>query len=255
MKNEEYDFAIKKLEEKFIEIKEKGWIKGVGRGTSNAGDTFEFYLGKEKENFPIADFYGIEIKTRSATNPKTAINLFTSIPYGSDFFEIKRILDVYGVFDDKRPGMKKFNGEVYATFYKHMYANDYKFKLKVDYIEKKLKLLAYNEKINEIDESSYWPFEIIEQKINNKLKCLALVKVKKKKENFEDYFMYESLKIYKFKGISRFFELIEKGYISVCFCIGGFYNEKFSHRIHDHGTSFRIKESDIEKLFIKYKEL
>lgn len=51
------------LNEEFKRIHNLGWIKSKSHGSGNVGITFEYLLGKERENFPIADYNGIEIKT------------------------------------------------------------------------------------------------------------------------------------------------------------------------------------------------
>ena len=58
------DKSIALLQQKFKEIKQKGYIKSVRRGSTGIGATFESLLGKPEESFEIPDFYGIEIKTQ-----------------------------------------------------------------------------------------------------------------------------------------------------------------------------------------------
>ena len=47
------------LNEKFKRINNLGWIKSKSHGSGNVGITFEYLLGKERENFPIADYNGL----------------------------------------------------------------------------------------------------------------------------------------------------------------------------------------------------
>lgn len=58
------DNNIIKLKKIFDGIANKGWIMSSQKGTSGVGITFEKLIGKNKENFEIPDFEGIEIKTK-----------------------------------------------------------------------------------------------------------------------------------------------------------------------------------------------
>lgn len=57
------------------------------------------------------------------------------------------------------------------------------------------------------------------------------------------------MEIYKLKSFSTFIDLIEKGIIKVQFKIGRFKKGKRMGEIHDRGTGFQIKTSDLTKLF------
>ena len=55
--------SIKNLKEKFNEVKNMGYVKGIKqKSQGNSGLTFEKLIGKENDNFQIADYDGIEIK-------------------------------------------------------------------------------------------------------------------------------------------------------------------------------------------------
>lgn len=100
-----------------------------------------------------------------------------------------------------------------------------------------------------INKSIYWDFEDIISVVKRKLNYLALVKYDSKLINNEKYFKYTNISFYKFKGVDKFFELIEKGFIRVYICLGVF---KSGHKIgkeHDHGITFGIKECDLLKLY------
>ena len=43
----------------FNEVKKKGWVKSLRKGDTGVGYTFETLIGKEEENFPIADYGSI----------------------------------------------------------------------------------------------------------------------------------------------------------------------------------------------------
>ena len=65
---------IKKLNSKFLSIKNQGWIETLRNCNSGIGYTFETLIGKTEENFPVPDYEGIEIKTtRYKSNAITKI--------------------------------------------------------------------------------------------------------------------------------------------------------------------------------------
>ncbi len=80
---------IKKLKKEFHTIKKMGWVKSVNEGKGSIGLTFENLLGKEKENFELPDYLGIELKTHQKYS-KSYTTLFNATPDGRYLFEIKR---------------------------------------------------------------------------------------------------------------------------------------------------------------------
>src|SRR5574344_1579438 len=85
------------LYDKFVEIKQKGWIKGDKKNRGSAGIIFEKLLKNSYNNFELPDYNGIEIKTKSSSREKY-ISLFSAVP-DSFLFEIKRIVEQYGYPD------------------------------------------------------------------------------------------------------------------------------------------------------------
>ena len=92
------DTNIELLQRKFQEIKNMEYVKSIRKGNTGIGATFEYLLGKNEENFEIADYYGIEIKTKRSYS-KAYINLFNAVPTGSGYYEVKRLRDTYGYPD------------------------------------------------------------------------------------------------------------------------------------------------------------
>lgn len=95
--------SIEELQNKFNEIKEMGYVKGISQNNKgNAGLTFEKLIGKYNDNFQIADYKGIEIKVKNNFNFKNKykyISLFSLVPSNCFGFELKRIRDSYGTPD------------------------------------------------------------------------------------------------------------------------------------------------------------
>jgi len=67
---------LEEFKQKFIEIKNKGFVRSLRKGPTGVGYTFESLLGIKENNFATPDIQGIEIKThRIGSN--NLITLFT----------------------------------------------------------------------------------------------------------------------------------------------------------------------------------
>ncbi len=234
------------LKDQFQRIKKKGWIPSCTKGHSGVGITFEKQLGKETENFEIADYRGIEIKTK-CSNREPYISLFNATP-DSYLFEIKRLQEKYGYPDKEYPQFKILNVSLYCT--RKVYINkNYIGNLTVDYEQKNVILNVFNGEYKLIDNLSKWSFEMLEEKIYRKLKYLAFVKADRKYELGQIYFRYRTVQFYQLKGFDAFLKLIEKGFIRITFSIGVYKKGRKFGQIYDHGTTFSIREDALEMLF------
>lgn len=231
-------------------IEKKGWVKSVTKGNSGVGLTLEYLLGKEKENFELPDYKGIEIKTKYSEK-ETYITLFNATP-DSYLFETKRLVNNYGYPDKKMPEYNVLN--VYATGNrKTKIPSNYYLKLNVDRKNKKVILNVYDKNKELIDTNTAWSFEILKEKIERKLQLLAIVKAERKWDPItkDVFFKYNQVKFYQLKSFEAFIGLIEIGLIRVVFKIGVYKEGRKKGQIYDHGTGFTIQEFNIENLFKK----
>ncbi len=237
-----------KLKNKINEIKKLGWIKCENSYSNIAGIKFEKLLGKEIENFPIPDFNGIEIKTKCKSS-KSKITLFSATP-DSFLFENKRIVELYGYPDKQLPQYKVLNNHVSSKTLTYI-GNNHNLGIEVDWENRKVILNVYYGQLQLIDNLTSWSFDLIEEKINLKLKKLCYVKADKINYKNNTYVKYSNDSYYKMKSIKTFFELIENGNIWITFKLGVFKSGKKIGKLHDHGTSFEIYEKDLELLYDK----
>lgn len=235
------------LKNKFDKIKKTGWIKSVRNDTGGIGVTFEKLIGVEENSLEIPDYRNIEIKTKRAYS-KSYTNLFNCTPTGPHYHEVERLKEKFGYPDKILKEYKVLNTSVYATEKNKVGLNFY-FKLQVDKKQNKIFLLVFDKQNNLIEDIVYWDFDILREKIFRKLKTLAFVKALVKRKNNEEYFKYYDIKIYKLKDFDTFISLLELGIIRVSFKISIFKSGNKFGQIHDHGTSFNIKECDLNKLY------
>ena len=245
MQNEE-ELNIIELLDKFDEIASKGWVESRRSHNTGIGKTFEDLLEKDEDNLADPDYKGIEVKThRSASESYTS--LFTASPTGPEKSENTRLREAYGNLDPES-NLKTLHSSIFATR-KTNYFNTYKFQVEVDRTEEKVFLLVFNMDYELIERRTYWTFEELNKRLERKLKLLSFVDGKNKIENGKEYFKYEKMTICKFKDFDKFLKALENGTIMLDIRIGVYASGKNKGKTHDHGTGFRIKESNLEEIY------
>jgi len=236
------------LKTKFEDIKKLGWIESMRKGTTGIGYTFETLLGKSEESFPIPDFGEIEIKTQHI-NSKECTTLFNANPDGDYLFPIKNLHEKYGFPDKKNPNYKVFFAAVYS--YANYAGKNYRFRLHIDKKRELIRLIAIDRAGNMIDTKTTWSFKMLKEKLNCKLKYLAIVKANSRYKNEKFYYKYEKINFYKLKGFDTFLQLIEEGIIRITFKVSVYRNGLKAGLYDNHGTGFDINKDKIETLFTK----
>lgn len=242
---------ISDLKIKFNKIKQMGWIPAVSHGNGNVGITFETILGKERENFPIADYNGIEIKTSIKENGRPYVTLFNCAPDGKYVFETQLLKDKYGIRDNTFKMYKNFYARISADKLRRI--NDHYMKLKINFEKEKILLVVYDLHFNKVEEECFWDFATIKEKYNKKITYLAYINAEKRFTHNEVHFRYIDINFYKIKNFEHFLKLLSLGKIKVCFKVGFYKNQKKFGKTYDHGTGFEIRKEDILKLYQKYE--
>lgn len=234
------------LKDKFNLIKKLGWIKSIRKGSTGIGATFENAMGLNENSFEIPDFNGIEIKTkRNYSNSYTS--LFNYAPDGKYCYQMEKLKDKFGYPDKILKNCKVLNKSFYCGM--KIRVSNYYFILKVDSSLKKVILNIVDLYGNLIENNIYWDFKEIEEKLNRKLHFLAFVNASRKIVDNNEYFKYYKMDLYSLKDFETFINLLEKGIIRITFKICVFRDGIKTGQMHNHGTSFDIKEEDLIKLF------
>lgn len=242
--------SIKNLVTRFKQISKQGWLMKKTNNPGEFGNNLESLLGKYNNNLPIWDFEGIEIKTKSYNCHDTFITLFNMTPYGDNMFEIERLKGKYGYPDKDIKTSKILHGDVYSSKCNAIGRN-YNFRLNVNYDLQRVELLVFNNKNNLIENQVFWPFDILKDKLYQKLKYLALIKVNTKYYNNIKYYKYEKLEVFKLISFEAFLEALKTDKIWVQFKIGVFKSGKRLGQTHDRGTGFQINEKSLNSLYTK----
>ncbi len=243
--------SIRQLRGKFLEISSLGYVKTVRSGSTGVGATFESLIGKAEDKFELPDYNGIEIKAKRAYS-KSDICLFNASPRGETECEPTRIRDRYGYPDKKDRTLKRFAGKINANELVKV-GLFYKFILRIDRKSKKVILCIYDWNDVCIDDSSYWNFEDLREKLNRKLSVLALVKAWTNNINGIEHFKYYKMNVYILKSFDAFLEALENGNIRVSFKIGNHYELERYGDVQAHGVGFVIKEEELDKIFDIYR--
>lgn len=237
------------LKAKFERIKNMGYVKSSRGGSTGIGKTFEDLIGKEEDTLETPDYKHIEIKTkRGYSNSYTT--LFNATLEGPHELETQRLKNKYGYPDRILKDCKVLNATVQADCFT-LVANRYYFKLKVDRKKGKVFLIIADKRYYLYEQNAYWSFALLKEKLERKLKFLALVKAWPNKINNEDYYKYYDIKFYKLKSFDYFIDLLEKGLIKVTFKMGVYRSGERFKEPKDRGTSFEIQEENLELLFDK----
>ena len=162
---------------KFLEIKEKGWIKTMRTGSTGIGYTFECLINKVEDAKPLPDYYGFEIKTIRRNSSKK-VHLFNLTPENTGNDCLRNLLNNLGYPSKSNPRNLAFcvdiNGKEFRNigYYK-------KAKIYVNYEKERVELIAYkNDK--KLDLNIFWSFDYIKRRLYQKLKFLCVIEAENK---------------------------------------------------------------------------
>ena len=232
------------IKNKFISIKEKGYIKSIYDDCGAAGKMFETLINKKLDNKQIPDFGTIEIKTVSISN-KFPITLFSCSPARADCTQseaINYLLNNYGYNINSSCKCLMINIKDGKIKY---CKNKFGFMIKVSYKWKRIFLcIFYNNKI--CDTSIYWKFEKIENIFYNKLNRLVCIKYIKNITHSDNFFYYYDMNCYTLKSFDSVLQAIKNNVITINLNIS--MNDGI---LRYHGINFVIDEKDLPIIYNK----
>ena len=100
------------------------------------------------------------------------------------------------------------------------------FNIKVDYKEKKIRLIVTNINNDIVDDITSWSFDLLKEKLERKLMFLCYVEANKVFYKNKLYVKYTNDEYFKLKGFDNFIQLIDNGVIGISFKIGTFKSGK-----------------------------
>jgi len=243
--------------EEFIErmkvIKAKGYVRTHRKGPTGIGKTLEDLLGIKENNIHRPDFGIYELKASrkmlSGIATQSMITLFTKSP------EPKKantyLLNKYGYVTRHSGGRKILHETLFMIHFTRI--NNTSLSLKVEADSKKIYIVAKRDDIEKIKEynSVYWPREILQKRIESKMKNLVYVKANYRGQGENEEFWFNEAYLLSGSSYDKFLELLRSGDICVDIRIGQYPNGK----THDHGTGFRMNKLKLDLLYSKRERL
>jgi hypothetical protein len=226
----------------FEDIKSQGWIPTHRDGDQMLGNAFEDLIGLLENNYPQADWNGIELKVhRNETN--SMVSLFSKSPTfpkkANSELRIK-----YGISDNEFGLPKLFTTISCQNFNTHR--KGFGYKLETDRSNKRLQLLIKNLSSGKIvDEEIFWDFEALKKQVEKKINKLALIFGDNQTQNGVKYVRYTKMELYSNITFEKILNGIENDDITLDIRLGVYSSGTKRGKNHDHGSGFRIKHQKL----------
>lgn len=236
--------------ERFNQVKALGFVKSNRRNNTGIGKTFEDYIGVVENNIDEPDLLGYEIKSHRE-EVASYITLFTKSPNFPPRANAY-LKDCFGTPYENNPTLKKLHTSIFASRY-NTYNNTYSFKLINDQQHNIIKIGVYDVNTKHlINDSVGYTYECINKVLKKKLRNLFYVSAERKFEDNTEYFFFNKAEIYSNPTLDKFLYLLDKGLIMYDIRIGSYQSGNNYGKPHDHGSGFRILESNLKLLFTEH---
>lgn len=233
--------------ERFLQVRNLGFVKSRRKNNTGIGKTFEDYIGVVENNIDEPDLFGYEIKSHREETA-SYITLFTkspNFPSRANFY----LKDRFGVPYDDNPALKKLHTSMFASRF-NTFGSGLSFRLVNDRMCGIVKIGVYDVVSKElIDDSVGYTYDCLEKVLKKKLKDLFYVTAERKFIDEDEYFFFSKAEIYSNPSIDKFLELLDRGLIMFDIRIGSYKSGRNIGKAHDHGSGFRILESNLRLLF------
>ena len=231
--------TLKEVQNKLREIKNKGFVKSLRRGSTGIGYTFERLFGVKENNIPIPDIGGrVEIKT-VRKDSQSLITLFT-FNRGVWHIRQKELIQRYGYIDNKgRFALKN------TVFYGKPILQ--KLGLEIDEHKNTIHLIDVTTKKT----VATWDVYVIVGKFMTKLSRLLIVLADRKVIKGKEYFHYNEAYLLTNPSPRSFIKAFKKSLVGIDLRM----HLKESGAVRNRGTAFRIKEKNLIELYEHRKKL
>jgi len=257
-------WSKEKLIQELKYIRQSGWIKNARKGNAGGiGNTLEDLLGIEENNLPIPNAAEWELKSqRENTSSLTTLFHMEPSPRALKFVP-KIFLPNYGWAHEKA-GIKYPENEMsFRQTISGKSRSDRGFMVDINNKERKV-LITFNAKsvderhsewlkkveknvgLNELEPQPYWGFDDLFHKAGTKLINCFYVQAQVKRENGEEYYLYNKIQMLQKFSIYKFLEALLNNDILVDFD---------ARTGHNHGTKFRLRQNKLPNLYKNVTEI
>ena len=231
----------------FKKIQSMGWIKTHRNGNTGIGKTLEDLLGIPENNIDGPDFGEYELKSKRL-NANSMLTLFTKSPQprGANAVLLKK----YGYPSDAYD-----NNDL--VLHSTLCADRF---VRIGATGKSLIIKHNTDKIwlasETGDENIFWDKEYLRKAFEQKYRGkFVYVYADSRGTGADEEFLFRDA--YEVSGFSYddFIALLTQGKIFIDLRIGQYHHGARKGKLHDHGTAFRIKDSDEKDLFKNKKKI
>lgn len=228
------------LKEKFEDIRDMGYVHSHRKGPRAVGNTLEDLLGIKENCNPSTDILQTELKT--ARKPaKSMLTLVTKTPQPEG--AAMDILKKYG-YISKKSGKKTLHSTLTAGEYNTLKKNPF-CKVIPTTVDDEFTIGIEHQSDGII---GYWKDSLLRETFQDKYPFGRLFYVKadcKGSTNTNESFWYNEAYLYNGFKYDIFINMLKQGVIKCDLRIG----LRSNGSTHDHGTGFRVRVSDLDKLF------
>lgn len=227
----------------FTKLKDMGWIRTHRSGNTGIGKTLEDLLEIPENNLQEPDFGEYELKS-GRKNSSSMLTIITKSPQptkSNTYLRLKYGYSSAAYDNDEKVLHSTLNAVTFTRI------ADTGHDLKIGYDDEKIFIQSRTE-----IENVFWPKNELKKKFESKIKNkIVYVKADSRgKGANEEFHFNEAYLVYGF-SYESLVELLQKGKIYVDLRIGQYPDG----RTHDHGTGFRIRETDQYLLFSNIEQL
>ena len=219
---------ISEIRRRITDLKNRGFIKTVRKGSTGIGHTLEQALDLTESNISLPDFGSVELKSMRIRSRVITFFTLNKIAWKPS---AKEVIKKYGYWDDKRKRYALYNSVRSKPNRKGLYLNITKTEIEICHVQGEI--------------IAIWRIQDVRDKIIEKLQALLLVKAETKKIDNIEHFWYKEATILTGCNFDKFFELLENGstFIDIRMHI------KESGSARNHGTGFRSSKKYLNDLY------
>lgn len=227
--------TIEEFKEKFIEIRNMGWIRTHRAGTTGIGKTLEDLLGIDENNIQGPDFGQYELKSmrKNANSMLTLITKSPDEPAGAN----TQLRLNYGYSSSAYDNDEKvLHSTLSATRFTPIANTGHS--LKVSCTEERINIINENYEV-----VASWLIDNLKAVMDRKLSDqFVFVRASSRGTGVNEEFFYEEAYLLDGFNSQSIIDLINEGQIFVDLRIGQYHSGPNKGKTHDHGTGFRIFE-------------
>ena len=225
--------SVEEITDKLAQIRQRGFIRTKRKGSTGVGHTLEVELGLSENNVIVPDLGEVELKaTRSISS--TPITLFTR---DKDAWQVPQrdVISDFGISEGDRMNL-------YVT----LAGSDPSRRLQIEVTESSV--LLCDDRGRTI---ARWNFDELLTHFHQKVRHLILVSAQTHEQNGIEHFRYYKAMFYSGWMLRWHLPgLFENGVLKLDLRM-----HLTNNKVRNHGTGFRIAESDIDQLYPYGEEL